>query len=150
MLSWRQESRNRGAARRRDDIVLVVEDDPAIRESLCEAIRAEGFRVEAAVNGLEALEKLRWGVRPCLILLDLQMRLMTGWEFREQQRNDAALAHIPVVAMTAGRWKESDQTDYASRVEKPIHLDTLHALLQRYCERHDAHAPIPEDAAGAE
>ena len=114
--------------------MLVVEDDAVIRDSLCDAIRVEGYHAEGAADGLEALEKLRWGARPCLILLDLQMRVMTGWEFRREQRADPAIANIPVVAMTAGRWKQSDAGEYAARLDKPIHLQTLSDLLRRFCE----------------
>ena len=113
--------------------VLVVEDDAAIRQALIDAIGAEGYRVETATNGLEALEKLRWGLRPCLIVLDMQMRLMTGWEFRSEQRKDPELAKIPVVAMTAGRWKDIDLRDFVARIDKPIALNDLRALLRDYC-----------------
>jgi CheY-like chemotaxis protein len=114
--------------------VLVVEDDAAILQALTDAIGAEGYRVETATNGLEALEKLRWGLRPCLIVLDMQMRLMTGWEFRSEQRKDPALAQIPVVAMTAGRWKDIDLRDFVARIDKPIALDDLRALLRDHCK----------------
>jgi CheY-like chemotaxis protein len=114
--------------------VLVVEDDAAIRQALIDAIGAEGYRVETATNGLEALEKLRWGLRPCLIVLDMQMRLMTGWEFRSEQRKDPELAKIPVVAMTAGRWKDIDLRDFVARIDKPIALDDLRALLRDHCK----------------
>ena len=114
--------------------VLVVEDDAAIRQALIDAIGAEGYRVETATNGLEALEKLRWGLRPCLIVLDMQMRLMTGWEFRSEQRKDPDLAKIPVVAMTAGRWKDIDLRDFVARIDKPIALDDLRALLRDHCK----------------
>ena len=69
-------------------------------------------------NGLQALEQLRWGIKPCLILLDLRMTVMTGWEFRAQQKQDPALAAIPVIAMTTGRWKPEDLEDFAERLEK--------------------------------
>lgn len=114
--------------------VLVVEDDAAILQALIDAIGAEGYRVETATNGLEALEKLRWGLRPCLIVLDMQMRLMTGWEFRSEQRKDPALAKIPVVAMTAGRWKDIDLRDFVARIDKPLALDDLRALLRDHCK----------------
>jgi CheY-like chemotaxis protein len=114
--------------------VLIVEDDAAIRQALIEAIGAEGYRVETATNGLEALEKLRWGLRPCLIVLDMQMRLMTGWEFRSEQRKDPVLSKIPVVAMTAGRWKDIDLRDFVARIDKPIALDQLRALLRDHCK----------------
>jgi CheY-like chemotaxis protein len=120
-----------------DDVtppVLVVEDDAAIRQALIDAIRADGYRVEAATNGLEALEKLRWGLRPCLIVLDMQMRLMTGWEFRAEQMKDPALAKIPVVAMTAGRWKDVDLKDFVARIDKPIALEDLRRLLRGHCK----------------
>jgi CheY-like chemotaxis protein len=125
------------------DLVLVVEDDSAIRDTLCDVIRAQGYRVEGAADGLAALETLRWGARPCVILLDLQMRVMTGWEFRREQQADPAIARIPVVAMTAGRWKQSDLGDYAARLDKPINLETLKALLGRYCD-----PPVSLDTAG--
>ena len=100
--------------------VLVVEDDAAIRQALIDAIRADGYRVETAINGLEALEKLRWGLRPCLIVLDMQMRLMTGWEFRAEQMKDPALSKIPVVAMTAGG--RTGPQGFRGPYDKPIAL----------------------------
>jgi CheY-like chemotaxis protein len=114
--------------------VLIVEDDAAIRQALMDAVRDEGYRVETATNGLEAIEKLRWGLRPCLIILDMQMRLMTGWEFRAEQTKDPALSKIPVVAMTAGRWKDVDLKDFVARIDKPIALDDLRALLRDHCQ----------------
>ena len=114
--------------------VLVVEDDAAIRQALIDAIRADGYRVETAINGLEALEKLRWGLRPCLIVLDMQMRLMTGWEFRAEQMKDPTLSKIPVVAMTAGRWKDVDLRDFVARIDKPIALADLRNLLRDHCK----------------
>src|SRR5688572_30931716 len=85
--------------------ILVVDDDEDCRESLAEIIRGKGLQVVSVKNGLEALEQLRWGLRPNLILLDLRMDVMTGWDFRKEQKEDPELADIPVVAMTAGHWK---------------------------------------------
>src|SRR5688572_26576183 len=85
-----------------DKSVVVVEDDDDLRESLVELITGEGFQVQAAKTGLEALDKLRWRLRRCFILLDLRMDVMTGWDFRNEQKQDPELASIPVVAMTAG------------------------------------------------
>lgn len=125
---------NSGTRHEAPHSILVVEDDAAIRDSLADALRTQGYQVEMAVNGLEALEKLRWGLRPCLIMLDLQMRVMTGWEFRAEQKKDPVFAKIPVVAMTAGRWKESDLRDFSARIEKPIRFAQLQDLLRSHCD----------------
>ncbi len=113
--------------------VLVIEDDDMVREALADVITDEGYKVATARNGREALDKLRWGLNPALILLDMQMPLMTGWDFRAEQKLDPALEHIPVVAMTAGRrWKDED-SDCEARLAKPISRDTLLEILRRYC-----------------
>src|SRR6266566_5546475 len=66
--------------------VLVVEDDPDLLGSLASFLQAEGYNVVCARHGLEALGRLRGGSRPAVILLDLTMPIMTGWEFRHAQR----------------------------------------------------------------
>ena len=113
--------------------VLIVDDDQEFREALAEIITGEGYQVETATSGMQALDKLRWGLRPCLVLLDLQMAVMTGWDFRAEQGRDLALAAVPVIAMTAGYWKERDLGDYAARLTKPIDVPTLKAALTKYC-----------------
>ena len=112
--------------------ILIVDDDQEFREALAESVRRDGFQVEMAKTGLEALDRLRWGLRPCVILLDMQMGKMTGWDFRAEQMRDRTLAAIPVIAMTAGPWKERDLGDYAGRIAKPIDLADLRARLDRY------------------
>jgi CheY-like chemotaxis protein len=113
--------------------VLIVDDDRDFREALGEIVRREGFEVETATSGLDALDKLRWGLHPCVVFLDMQMTVMTGWDFRAEQRRDPTLAAIPVVAMTAGYWKDRDLGDYAARIEKPIQVQELKATLAKYC-----------------
>jgi CheY-like chemotaxis protein len=113
--------------------VLIVDDDKEFREALVEIVRGEGFQVETATSGMQALDKLRWGLRPCVVLLDLQMAVMTGWDFRAEQGRDAALAAVPVIAMTAGYWKARDLSDFADRITKPIDVPTLKATLSKYC-----------------
>ena len=81
--------------------VLLVEDDAAIAGSLGEALREEGLEVATAQNGREALQVLRGGLRPSVILLDLMMPVMDGWDFRHEQLRDPALRDIPVVVVTA-------------------------------------------------
>jgi CheY-like chemotaxis protein len=114
--------------------ILIVEDDQDIREGLTSFLEDRGYEVVTAPNGLAALEKLRWGLRPCVILLDLRMTVMTGWEFRAEQKKDLSLASIPVVAMTTGRWKPEDLSDFPEHLEKPLDLQLLQDVLTRYCE----------------
>jgi CheY-like chemotaxis protein len=82
--------------------VLVIEDDHGQREALSEILSRQGYEVQCASNGSEALELMRRSDSlPRLILLDVMMPVMDGWEFRDQQRRDRALSEVPVVVMTA-------------------------------------------------
>jgi CheY-like chemotaxis protein len=115
-----------------DKTILIVEDEPDLRNALAEVLGGLGYHAEIAANGLEALDRLRWGLRPTFVLLDMQMGVMTGWDFRQEQLREPALAAIPVVAMTAGYWKKEDLGDFTARIEKPIDLDRLGSLLQQF------------------
>src|SRR5687767_10378202 len=76
--------------------ILIVDDDAGMREMLALFLEDEGYRCENATNGLDALSRLRSSAAPpCVILLDLNMPVMTGWEFRQEQQRDSALAGIP-------------------------------------------------------
>jgi CheY-like chemotaxis protein len=124
-----------GAARDRPTI-LVVEDDPDITESLCDVLQGEGYQVATAANGKEGLERLRQIDRPCLILLDLMMPVMSGGEFLAALRQTEALASIPVVIVSA--WaNESAQVRAQSQgfVRKPISIDALLDATNRLCGR---------------
>jgi CheY-like chemotaxis protein len=77
-------------------ILLIVEDDFVLGEALSLALAAEGYMVAIAANGQDALEKLRGLERPHLILLDLMLPAMSGWQLRDRLRQDPALASIPV------------------------------------------------------
>src|ERR1044071_1184503 len=77
-------------------MILVVEDDSAIREVLTDVLESEGYQVLNAANGREAIQLLRSSTLPCLILLDLMMPVMNGWQFRDEQRQDPLLAPVPV------------------------------------------------------
>src|SRR5262249_50323711 len=81
--------------------ILVVDDDPDIRNSLTEILGDEGYRVAGARNGREALEYLKRRTRPNLILLDMMMPDMDGWRFRREQQKLPDLASIPVVIVSA-------------------------------------------------
>ncbi len=116
--------------------VLVVEDDAEIRDSLLEILGESGYRVVGVTNGHEALRMLRTlRPLPCFILLDLMMPVMDGQAFREQQLEDAALARIPVVVISASR-DVAAQTQALKLTEfltKPLDLDELLALAARLC-----------------
>lgn len=115
--------------------VLVVDDDDDIRNDLAEMLREEGFAVETAADGEEALRRLRAGSRPRLILLDLMMPKMNGWDFRAEQRRDPLLAAIPV-AIISGVPKPNDGgafLDTVAWLRKPFDLDLLMATIQSHC-----------------
>lgn len=81
--------------------ILVVEDDPDLRETLADALAVAGYDVSSACDGLEALARLNAAAPPDLILLDLEMPNMNGVEFRHAQLASEALASIPVAIVTA-------------------------------------------------
>ncbi len=116
--------------------ILIVEDDEDIRAHLTFILERKGYRVTGATNGEEALRHLRDGAgRTCVILLDLMMPVMNGWEFRDAQRSDPLLADIPVVVLT-GRGLNRDEEDSLGASDyllKPFVLDHLLALIGRYC-----------------
>jgi len=80
--------------------VLIVEDDQDVREFMNVLLSNSGYETMCATDGRQALEKMRER-RPCVVILDLQMPVMDGWQFREQQLQDAALSGVPVVCVTA-------------------------------------------------
>ena len=77
--------------------ILVVEDDPDVRRALTELLASEGYKVTATADGGEALETLRAGLRPAVILLDLMMPNCDGWDFRRAQLQDPTFASVQVV-----------------------------------------------------
>jgi CheY-like chemotaxis protein len=114
--------------------VLIVDDDFALRDALCAALEGEGFSVAAVSNGEEALEYLRNGARPCLVLLDLMMPIMNGWEFRAEQRQDPELADIPVIVLSAfARSGDEELRGIGQFLRKPFQLSDLLAAVRAYC-----------------
>lgn len=108
--------------------VLVVDDDFDIRDTLRELLELEGYTVQVAVNGREALDRLRNGARPGLILLDLMMPEMSGWEFRNAQLAEAPeIANIPVLVLSATPdvARSAEQLRAAGYIRKPFDLDQL-------------------------
>lgn len=117
--------------------ILVVEDDVDIREAVTELLEGAGFKVRAAQNGLDALARLRQLPRPSVILLDLLMPIMNGWEFRRAQLRDGSVRNIPTVLATASG--VSDATLHAdfegvTIMPKPWIPGELLAVLRRLAE----------------
>ena len=111
-------------------VVLIVDDDEDIRDALKDLLEDEGYRVLTADNGRDALETLAGGAAPRVILLDLMMPVMDGWQFRIEQKKDPLLAAIPVVVITAaGDVGEMD----VDVVPKPIDLERVLGAVARHC-----------------
>lgn len=113
--------------------ILLVEDDFDVREALVETLRDRGYDVESATDGEQALQILRSGARPGLILLDLMMPRMSGSEFRMVQQHDPALSDLPVILLSAdGRMEEKARSlKVQGAIRKPIDLDELFAIIEK-------------------
>ena len=115
-------------------IVMVVEDDRDLREMIRHALELQGHQVVEAADGREALDKLRQGTIPGLILLDLMMPGMDGWSFRAAQTSDPALATVPVVLISAHG--QLDQHAAALQADgffrKPVNISSLLNTVDRY------------------
>jgi CheY-like chemotaxis protein len=116
--------------------VLVIEDHDDTREMVAMLLSAEGFTVVTAENGQRGLERLM-RTRPCLVLLDLMMPVMTGWEFRRAQLSlaDPDLAAVPVLLLTAvpDAQRAAEQLHAAAVITKPLDFDTLIDSVRRHC-----------------
>jgi CheY-like chemotaxis protein len=113
------------------DSILVVEDDTDLRDCVCEELQDAGYDVSTAGNGREGLAQLERGDRPCLILLDLMMPVMTGYEFLAELRNRAA--DIPVVVMSAFLDPAAVPVNVSETLPKPFRHTDLLAVVRRYC-----------------
>jgi CheY-like chemotaxis protein len=116
--------------------IMIVEDDRDTREMLERFLQLEGFDVRTAANGEAALAALRREGAPSVILLDLMMPVMNGWQFREAQRDDPDLASIPVVVVTAAGPQSSVPSIHADAwLSKPVDFDQLLATVIPFCQR---------------
>jgi CheY-like chemotaxis protein len=113
--------------------ILVVEDDDDTREALVALLEINGFRAVPAGNGREALDYLNRAPAPDLIILDLWMPVMDGWQFRREQVSNPRFADVPVVVVTA----LSDQTDLDVNevIIKPVDVNRLLTTVANYCRR---------------
>jgi CheY-like chemotaxis protein len=116
--------------------VMVVEDDPDVRDAIAEVLADCQYNALHAANGAEALQRLRAAaVRPCVILLDMMMPTMDGWQFRAEQRSDPSVSDIPVVVLSAhaSGSEAAAQLDAVAFLAKPVSLESLVSLVERFC-----------------
>lgn len=117
---------------RRSHAVLVVDDEPTIRSLYVEALSEAGHRVDVAADGAEALDRLRTRPVPCLVLTDVRMPRMDGWELSRAVAADPQLATVPVVTMTGDRI-----LSFTSPArDKPFSVEELDALVEGTCRLH--------------
>jgi CheY-like chemotaxis protein len=122
--------------------ILIVDDDPGIRQLLSVFLNHKGFTAASAANGQEALEYLQSNPElPDLILLDLMMPVMDGATFRHTQRADPALAGIPVVVISAAEniAVQAPTLTADAYVPKPIDFDRLAEVIEQYTGNTRAH-----------
>ncbi len=120
--------------------ILIVEDEPTIRENLKTLLELEGYRVYAANNGDEGLQVLRNMPRPCLVLLDLLMPVMNGMEFMQAKSHEDAIAAIPV-CIVSGVAENPELPGASAFVKKPIEFDGLLKFVRQYCGLSAAEKP---------
>lgn len=113
--------------------LLIVEDDDGARTALGDIFDCEGFPVATCANGREALDYLHSRPLPLVIILDLQMPVMNGWQFCRERKKDANLAAVPVVAITA--FQSPGELDVDAVMQKPIDIERLMDLVRDYCRR---------------
>lgn len=116
--------------------ILIVDDEPDLRETLKEIFEVSGFTAVTAGNGQEAFGLLEKGGAPCLVLLDLMMPVMNGWEFLNRLKSDRpqTFSRMPIIVMSA----VADTTDvhrrYACEVmRKPLNIPHLLEMASRHC-----------------
>lgn len=107
--------------------ILLVEDDEIVRRAIQMVLEWEGYQVECAGNGQEALDALRGGSRPALILLDVMMPVLDGEQFRQEQLRDPRFADIPVIVVSAASF--ADAVSAAHHIHKPFEVQELLAAI---------------------
>jgi CheY-like chemotaxis protein len=118
--------------------VLVVEDDDDLRDVVLQTLERNGFSVAGVRDGQEALDWLAKEPLPNLILLDLMMPRMSGWEFRRRQLADARFAGVPVVVMTATHTLDEAAIHADDILRKPLSFAALVKTIKRYARRDSA------------
>lgn len=114
-------------------LVAIIEDDSEFRSMLRELLEEEQYRVVAVANGAEALETLRGDTVPDVILLDVSMPIMDGFDFLRFRNEDPRLAAVPVVLVTNAKPHERPTIGVNDVVRKPIDIDEILYAIKRYC-----------------
>ena len=113
--------------------VLIVEDDADLREMMAQLLALEGYQATTVANGREALEYLQHERAPDVILLDLMMPVMDGWEFRRQQKADPQIAPVPVIVLSALDQRRAAPVEAEAFLNKPLDFDRLLELVRDHC-----------------
>ena len=113
--------------------VLIVEDDPDIRETLQHLLQSSGYEAPAAANGREALDLLGTIPRPCLVLLDLMMPVMDGWAFLTALDQNDSLADVPIVIVSAYTDKAGTLERAQQVLKKPVDINALMEVVRQHC-----------------
>jgi CheY-like chemotaxis protein len=112
---------------------MIVEDDPDIRDCVQLILEDEGFEVVTAANGAEAEAELEHMDQPCVVLLDLMMPVMNGWEFLDHLKKRGKLdgdgMHVVVVSATPNMVPRGP----VKCIRKPVHADQLIETVRKYC-----------------
>jgi CheY-like chemotaxis protein len=119
--------------------ILIVEDDADLRDTLAEVLRLRGYQVVAKPNGREAMVHLQAHALPCLILLDLMMPIMDGWDFRRALMSDPALRNIPTILLSGADdlQREGLGLRAVAYLRKPVSLADVLSTIER-CAGEDA------------
>jgi CheY-like chemotaxis protein len=114
--------------------ILVVDDDPGIRTMLTLFLTHKGHSALEATNGQEALDQLRQSAQtPCLILLDLMMPVMNGWELSAALQRDETLAKVPIIVISAMGEAGAAGLHPAEFMSKPVDIDHLIDVVAEHC-----------------
>lgn len=118
--------------------VMVVDDEDDIRDTLALVLESEGYEVTTAANGRDALDRLDGALAPDLVLLDLMMPVMNGWDFHARLRQHPSHASLPVIAVTAFDDRTDDSLEgraFDGYLQKPFDLDRLLSTVSRHSRR---------------
>jgi|HubBroStandDraft_2_1064218.scaffolds.fasta_scaffold473618_1 two-component system chemotaxis response regulator CheY len=116
-------------AKNAQSVILVVEDEAESRDTLQELLELEGYTVKTAANGRAALELLET-IEPCVVLLDLVMPVMDGWQLIDRLRADGRLAKMKILVITSAKHRAPADLQV---LEKPLNLDKLIRTVAAVC-----------------